>query len=103
MDKKTTGWVAYCTFIGWIIAFCAGDKEGAKYHLNQALVIWLGFICISVATMILAFIPILGWLVAIAGWLANIFLFVCCIIGLIAAINEEEKELPLIGQIKILK
>jgi len=100
MDKKTTSWVAYVTFIGWIVAYCAGDKEGAKFHLNQALVIWLGFLCVSVAGVILAFIPILGWMVTYA---AEIFLIVMFILGLIAAINQEEKELPLIGQIKILK
>lgn len=37
MDKKTTGIVAYLTWIGLVIAFVAGDKEGAKFHLNQAL------------------------------------------------------------------
>ena len=100
MDKKTTGWVAYCTFIGWIVAYCAGDKEGAKFHLNQALVIALGNIAVSIAGVILAFIPVLGWMITYA---ANIFLLVMAIMGLISAINEEEKELPLIGQIKILK
>jgi len=100
MDKKTTSWVAYITFIGWIVAYCAGDKEGAKFHLNQALVIWLGFLCVSVAGIILAFIPVLGWMVAYAAY---IFLLVMFILGLISAINQEEKELPLIGQIKILK
>ena len=100
MDKKTTGWVAYLTLIGWIIAYCAGDKEGAKFHLNQALVIALGNICLTVVSPILAFIPVIGWLASTA---ASIFLFVMAIMGLISAINEEEKELPLIGQIKILK
>lgn len=100
MDKKTTSWVAYVTFIGWIVAYCAGDKEGAKFHLNQALVIWLGFLCTSVASVILAFIPVLGWMITYA---ADIFLLVMFILGLISAINQEEKELPLIGQIKILK
>lgn len=100
MDKKTTSWVAYLTFIGWIVAFCAGDKESAKFHLNQALVIWLGYLCVIVATMILVFIPILG---VLAIWAAYIYLFVMWIIGLINAINQEEKELPLIGKIKILK
>lgn len=100
MDKKTTSWVAYLTFIGWIVAYCAGDKEGAKFHLNQSLVIWLGVLCVFVASIILVFIPIIGWL---ASWGANIFLFVVWIIGLIHAINQEEKEIPLIGGIKILK
>ena len=100
MDKKTTSIVSYLTFVGWIIAYCAGNKEEAKFHLNQSLVIWLGYLCVAVASVVLAFIPILGWL---AIWAANIYLLVMWVMGLIAAINDEEKELPLIGQIKILK
>ena len=96
MDTKTTSWVSYITFVGWIIAYCAGDKEGAKFHLNQSLVIWIGYLC----TVVVMVIPILGWIV---GWLAQIFLFVMWVIGLIAAIKQEENELPLIGQIKLLK
>jgi len=88
MDKKTTSIVAYITWIGLIIAFCAGDKEGAKFYLNQALVVFL-FSLLSV-------IPCIGWIWAI-------FMLVCWIMGLIAAINQEEKQVPLIGGIQILK
>lgn len=88
MDKKTTSIVAYITLIGLIIALCAGDKEGAKFHINQALVIWL--------FSLLSIIPCVGWIWAI-------FMIVCWIMGLIAAINQEEKPVPLIGGIKILK
>ena len=88
MDTKTTSIIAYITWIGLIIAFCAGDKEGAKFHLNQALVIWL-FSLLSV-------IPCIGWIWAI-------FMMVCWIMGLIYAINQDEKQVPLIGGIKILK
>ena len=100
MDTKTTSWLSYVTIVGWIIAYLAGDKEGAKFHLNQSLVIWLAFIVLSVANIILVLIPILGWLASLAAW---IYLLVMWIMGLIAAINQEEKELPLIGQIKLLK
>ena len=100
MDTKTTSIVAYITWIGLIIAFCAGDKEGAKFHLNQSLVIWLGFLAVYLANFILIFIPIIGWLAVLAAY---IFLLVMWVMGLIAAINQEEKELPLIGKIKILK
>ena len=86
--QKTTSIVAYITWIGLIIAFCAGDKEGAKFHLNQALVIFL--------FGLLVWIPCLGQI-----W--GIFIIVCWIMGLIAAINQEEKPVPLIGGIKILK
>ena len=33
MDAKTTGIVAYITWIGLVIAFVLGDREGAKFHL----------------------------------------------------------------------
>lgn len=96
MDKKTTGIVAYITWIGWIVAFCAGDKEGAKFHLNQALVIFLAQIVASVIRLI----PYVG---GVVGAILGIFLFVCWIMGLIYACQDQEKEVPLLGQIKILK
>lgn len=96
MDKKITGIVAYITMIGWIVAFLAGDKEGAKFHLNQALLVWL----LNLVNMIIGWIPVIGYWVSLV---ISIFVFVCWIIGLIHACKEEEKELPLIGQIKILK
>ena len=96
MDKKVTGIVSYFTIVGWLVAYFAGDKEGAKFHLNQSLVVFLG----SVISSIIACIPYIGWIISTV---AGIFIFVCWILGLIAAIKEEEKELPLLGKIKILK
>ncbi|MFG6358620.1 MAG: hypothetical protein K1W26_17640 [Acetatifactor sp.] len=95
MDKKATGIVAYISIIGWLIAFLAGDKEGAKFHLNQALIVDIGMLICSA----LSPIPFVGFIFG----LVDIFLLVCWIIGLVAAIKEEEKEIPLIGAIKILK
>lgn len=86
MDAKTTSIVAYITWIGFFVALLAGDKEGAKFHLNQALVILIFFIP--------ALIPCLGQI-----W--GIFMMVCWILGLVAAINQEEKEVPLIGRIRL--
>lgn len=88
MDKKVTGIVAYLSWIGLLIAFLAGDKEGAKFHINQALVIFL--------FSLLSIVPFIGWI-----W--SIFMVVCWFIGFIAAINGEENEVPLIGKIRILK
>lgn len=95
MDSKATGIVAYISIIGWIIAYFAGDREGAKFHLNQALVVDLAMIILSV----LARIPIVG---LIAG-LLDLVLFVFWIMGIVYAAKQEEKELPLLGMIKILK
>ena len=86
MDTKATSIVAYLTWIGLLLAILAGDKEGAKFHINQALVILL--------FSLLSIIPCLGWI-----W--GIFMVVCWIMGLVAAINQEEKEVPLIGKIRL--
>lgn len=88
MDTKTTSWVAYLSWIGLIIALAAGDKEGAKFHINQALVIML--------FSLLSAVPFIGWI-----W--GIFMIVCWFMGLIAAINQEEKRVPLIGNITLIK
>lgn len=72
MDKKTTGIVSYITLIGWLIAFCAGDKEGAKFHLNQSLVLYLASLINSI---IISRIPICGW--AVSGILSIVFFIFC--------------------------
>lgn len=98
MDKKTTSWVSYLSWIGWLIAYCTGDKEGAKFYLNQSLVVNIFSVGIVLVGSI---IPLLGWFIILP--FGGIFILVCAIMGLIYAINQEEKEVPLIGKIKILK
>ena len=87
LDCKATSVIAYITWIGFIIAICIGDREGAKFYLNQALV--FNLFCM------LCGVPIIGWL-----W--GIFMFVCFILGIIWAASQEPRELPLIGKIRIL-
>lgn len=87
ISAKATGIIAYITWIGFLVALLAGDKKGAMFHINQALVINL----FSLASII----PVLGWVWAV-------FISVCWIMGIVYACKEEEKEVPLIGKIKIL-
>ncbi len=95
MDKKLTGIFAYISLIGWLIAYLAGDKEGAKFHLNQGLVLAL----VSIACSILSVIPVIGFIT----WIISVVVLVFAIMGIIAAAKDEEKPLPIIGGIKILK
>ena len=92
MDKKVTGIVAYITIIGWAIAYAIGDREGAKFHLNQALVLALAELLLGVITAIVPLLSILG-----------LVLFVLWVIGLVAAIQEQEKRVPLLGDIQLPK
>ena len=96
MDKKVTDIVAYLTWVGLIIAFVAGDREASRFHLNQSLVIWIAATLISIAAK---WLPLFGWLVGLVG---GLFCALCWFIGIINAIQGVEKEVPLLGQIRIL-
>lgn len=87
MNAHTTGIVAYLTWIGFLIALLLGDREGAKFHINQALVINLFSLACA--------IPVIGQI-----W--SIFMIILWILGLVAACNDEEKPVPILGGIRIL-
>ncbi len=95
MDKKATGIVAYLTIVGWFVAYFAGDREEAKFHLNQGLVVNLAFVVL----FILGRIPIIRWFV----WILRIGVFFCGVLGVVYAFQDQEKEIPLLGIIKLLK
>lgn len=95
MNKRTTDIVAYLTWVGLIIAFVMGDREGSKFHLNQSLVIWLAGTLVG----ILSRVPLVGWLIGVVG---GIFCAVCWFIAIINALQGVEKEVPLLGQFKLL-
>ena len=97
MDKKATGIVAYITIFGWLVAYFAGDRENARFHLNQGLVVDLAFLAIG----IMAGIPF-GIVRALAA-LLDIVVVVFCIMGIIYAAQDQEKEIPLLVSFKILK
>jgi uncharacterized membrane protein len=100
MDAKTTSWVSYLWWIGWIISLVTSNSTNPKpslvvFHLRQSL----GLLVISTALWILNWFFLFG---GISGWyyiymLLSIGLFVLWILGLIAAVQGEEKPVPLLG------
>ncbi len=116
MDKKITSIVAYAGVLGgalgllpgigklgmflpliiWCVAYFAGDKSGAKVHLNQTLIL----VIVGLIGSIIGIIPVIGFIVNLIIWVATV---VFGILGLIAAIKGEDKKLPIIGDIAILK
>lgn len=96
MTKKATSIVAYITVIGWLIAWLAGDREGAKVHLNNGLIL-------ALATLVdigVRFFPLIGGLL---DYILRAAILVFTIIGIVYAAQDQDKELPLIGQIRILQ
>ena len=95
MNKKVTSIFAYLGIIFWLIGYLAGDKEGAKFHLNQGLVLAI----VNIIVSILGYIPVVNIVAGILG----IVVFIFAIMGIVYACKDEDKELPLIGKIQILK
>ena len=106
MDAKSTSIISYITFIGWLIAYCSGDKEGAKFHLNQSLVILIANLILTGATRMVNILfqdSLLRIAPSILLTVCNLFLFLCWLIGFIAACQNKETEVPVLGSIRILK
>ena len=93
MGKKLTAVLGYFSLLLWVIAYVVGDKQGAKHHLNQALILNLASI---VAVFVSKIIPLVG---SVLG----IIILVLAIMGIVAAAKGEDKKLPIIGDIQILK
>lgn len=100
MEKQqdnTLAWVSYLTIIGWIIAIVMynDSQKGntlVRFHLRQSLGLYL----LGIAGSIIAIIPILGWLIWIT---VSIGVLVFWILGIISAVQSEEKPVPVVGDL----
>ena len=96
MNKKTTGIISYLTVVGWLAAFCLGDRENARFHLNQSLVL----ILCGMAVSVIAHFPFVGGFVL---WAMRMVLFIFWLMGFVHACEDRECEVPLIGGIRIIR
>ncbi len=123
MDKKITAIVAYAGILGglfglldgigklcmvipliiWFIAYSVGDKEGAKIHLNQSLIIVILGLACGIVCLVLGLIPVIDKIAQILDIVVKAITLVFSIWGIYLAVKEEDKKLPIIGEITILK
>ena len=107
MTDNVAGMLAYITIIPAIIFLVAepyNRSRFVRFHSWQniflhaaALVCWIGLFIVS---MVLAFIPILGHLLAFLLWAAlSVGFFVAWIIALLKANSNLMYKLPFIGDI----
>lgn len=94
-DEKTAAIVSYLFLIGWLVSLLALHEKGnslSAFHLRQTLGLMLVSIVLSIG---LGFIPIVG---SILSGVFSIVILIAWIMGLISAINEEEKPTFLFGK-----
>lgn len=110
-EDNTPAIVSYLFGIGLIIAaILHSSKKTAlgAYHLRQALGILLiaiaGTVILTMIAFVAAFmggIPVIGWGlirgVWMIAWAFRLSLLALTILGILAAVNREQKPLPVIG------
>lgn len=83
-----------------------GD-ETAKFHANQSLVILLvtiiGELVLGILSGVLGGIPVLGVLFGILCGVFGLAVLIVCIYCIVCVVNDQKKELPVIGKIKLFK
>jgi uncharacterized membrane protein len=87
-NAKLVGVLSYITLIGWIVAIILHNNnrsEFGAFHLRQSLGLFLSGL-------------ILGW-IPVVGWLIGILIFAFLIVGLIYAIQEEQRTVPFVGDL----
>jgi uncharacterized membrane protein len=108
-NDKIMAVLAYLGLLVLVPILAGKDSKFVKFHANQGLVLIIAYIILTVAcnvigVMTAAFdIYVIGLALGLVAWAVNICLVVFAIMGIINAANGEEKELPIIGQYKLLK
>ena len=96
IDKnKTMAGLAYLIFFLPLLA--CHESKYAKFHANQALLL---FIVAVGGNIVLSIIPFIGW-VLLPIFAVVIFIF--AIIGMINGFTGKAKRLPIFGKFNILK
>lgn len=99
-DPKTIAIVSYMTWIGWIVAIVLHGNNKSQfgaYHLRQTLLLHILWVGTWILRWFLIFIPFVGWILFWLSWIIFAGLLVLWILGLIAAINGEQKPIPVLG------
>ena len=106
-QNKTMAVLAYLGILVLVPLLGAKESKFARFHANQGLVlliveILLGLVLRIAGAVLLAISWRLGFLVGLMN-LAWILTFVLMILGIVNAANGRAKQLPLIGNITLLK
>ena len=97
--NKVQAILAYLGFLVLIPVFAARDSKFARFHANQGLVLFLAQFALGIVQRLLFGIPMMTTILSIV----SLVLLVFAVMGIISAVQGEEKPLPLIGEIHLLK
>lgn len=85
--------IAILSYIGILFLvplLAVKDDEFVKFHAKQGLVLFIA----EVATALVAWIPMIGWIIGLIAWLTWL---VFSIMGIINVLGGKKEKLPLLG------
>jgi uncharacterized membrane protein len=89
--KNLTAILSYIGILFLVPLLACKDNAFAQFHAKQGLVLFIA----EIATMFIAWIPILGWLIGVIAW---ILWLVLSIIGIVNVVGGKQVPLPIIGK-----
>ena len=96
-DEKLFAFLCYLiSIVGVIIVLVTKKdrKDFSIYHAGQGIALFVTWLVLWVFTIILRFIPVIGWLISS---IVLIIVILFWIIGMINALNGKKVPLPIIG------
>ena len=90
-EKDLTAILSYFGILFLIPLLVCKNSPFAQFHAKQGLVLFIA----EIATMLIAWIPIIGWLVGFVCWITWVVLG---IMGIINVLGGKQTPLPIIGK-----
>lgn len=106
-ENKAIALLSYLGILFLIPLLGRKDSKFCKFHAGQGISLFICELIVSIVfgvlTRVFSGIYILWLIFDIAQYVAYILCLVCVILGIVNVVNGKAKELPVIGQFKILK
>ncbi len=101
--NKAMAILSYLGILVLVPIFGAKDSKYARFHANQGLTLLIVYVAAVFVFSILGSLPFVGWIIRLLNRLLGLAYAAFLILGVVNAAQGKAKELPLIGNIKILK
>lgn len=105
-DKRKKLLCCFAYFFGILfflpLIFYPSD-EFSRSHANQSLIILIMSVAVGTLCGILDNIPVIGFIFRLIGGVFSLVVLIACIFGIISVCKDENADLPLIGNIRIIR
>lgn len=102
-QNKAMAILAYISVLVLIPLFLAKSSKFTRFHCNQGLILAILEIICAIVFGILGGLPLLGWIFRLAGSILGVGFLLLSILGIVNVVGERAKELPVIGNLRIIR